>query len=39
MSKGLNNYQIDEFFEEEENDDLKKKLYGNVFNRFNNKIY
>ena len=28
MSKGLNNYQIDEFFEEEENDDLKKNYMG-----------
>ena len=24
MSKGLSNYQIDDFFKEEENEDLKK---------------
>ena len=31
MSKGLSNYQIDDFFKEEENEDLKKELYGHVF--------
>ena len=31
MSKGLSNYQIDDFFKEEENEDLKKKLYGHAF--------
>ena len=31
MSKGLSNYQIDDFFKEEENENLKKKLYGHVF--------
>ena len=36
MDKGLSNFQIDEFFKNEENEDLKKKLYGNLFNRFNN---
>ena len=36
MIKGLSNFQIDDFFKNEENEDLKKKLYGNLFNRFNN---
>ena len=31
MSKGLSNYQIDDFFKDEENEDFKKKLYGNIF--------
>ena len=28
MNKGLSNFQIDDFFKNEENKDLKKKLYG-----------
>ena len=28
MSKGLSNYQIDDFFKEEENEDLKKNYMG-----------
>ena len=36
MSKGLSNFQIDDFFKDEQNEELKKKLYGNIFNRFNN---
>ena len=35
MDKGLSNFQIDDFFKNE-NEDLKKKLYGSLFNRFNN---
>ena len=31
MNKGLSNFQIDEFIKNEENEDLKKKLYGNLF--------
>ena len=36
MNKGLSNFQIDEFIKNEENEDFKKKLYGNLFDRFNN---
>ena len=36
MNKGISNFQIDDFFRDEENEDLKKYIYGNVFNRFNN---
>ena len=32
MNKGQSNFQIDEFIKNEENEDLKKKLYGNLFN-------
>ena len=28
MSKGLSNYQIDDFFKDEENEDLKKNYMG-----------
>ena len=28
MSKGLGNYQIDDFFKEEENEDLKKIIWA-----------
>ena len=38
MDKGLSNFQIDKFSKNEENKGLKK-LYGNLFNRFNNQIY
>ena len=31
MNKGLSNFQIDEFIKNEENEDFKKKLYGNLF--------
>ena len=27
MNKGLGNFQIDDFFKNEENEDLKKKLW------------
>ena len=30
MSKGLSNYQIDYFFKEEENEDLKKFIWGRI---------
>ena len=42
MNKGISNFQIDDFFRDEENEDLKKYIYmyiyiyGNLFNRFNN---
>ena len=36
MNKGIRNFQIHDFFKDEENQNLKKKLYGNLFNRFNN---
>ena len=36
MNKGISNFQIDDFFKNEEKEDLKKKLYGNLLNRFNN---
>ena len=36
MNKGMSNFQIDDFFKNEENEDFKKQLYGNLFNRFNN---
>ena len=36
MIKGLSNFQIGDFFKNEENENIKKKLYGNLFNRFNN---
>ena len=43
MNKGTGNFQIDDFFRDEENEDLKKiyiyiyiYIYGNLFNRFNN---
>ena len=36
MNKGMSNFQIDDFFKNEENEGFKKKLYGNLFNRFNN---
>ena len=28
MNKGLSNFQIDEFFKDEENEDLKKNYMG-----------
>ena len=36
MNKGLSNFQVDDFFKNEENEGLKKKSNGNLFNRFNN---
>ena len=39
MNKGLSNFQIDDFFKDVENEDLKKKSYGYIFNRFYNEIY
>ena len=36
MNKEISNFQIDDFSKEEENEDLKKYIYGNLFNRFNN---
>ena len=38
MNKGLSNFQIDDFFKDEENEDLKKILWV-IFNRFYNEIY
>ena len=37
MNKGLSNFQIDKFFKNKENEEIKK-LYGHLFYRFNNKI-
>ena len=28
----ITNLEIDKFFEKEENEDIKKKLYGSLFN-------
>ena len=39
MNKGLCNFQIDKFFKEEENEEIKKILYGRLFYGFKNKIY
>ena len=39
MNKGLSNFEIDKFFKDEENEEIKKKLYGRLFYGFNNKIY
>ena len=36
MNKRISSFQFNDFFRDEENEDLKKKLYGNLFNRFNN---
>ena len=36
MSKGISNYQIDKFFKEEDNEELKKKYMGTYFNRLCN---
>ena len=30
MSKGLSNYQIDDFFKEEENEDSKKNIWARI---------
>ena len=37
MNKGLSNFQIDDFFKDEENEDLKN-IYGYILNRFYNEI-
>ena len=37
MNKGLSNFQIDKFFKNKENEEIKK-LYGRLFYGFNNKI-
>ena len=37
MNKGLSNFQTDDFFKNEENEDLQ--LYGYIFNRFYNELY
>ena len=39
MNEGLSNFQIDEFFKGEENEEIKKKLYGHLFYGFSSKIY
>ena len=41
MNKGLSKFQIDKFFKDEKNEEIKKKkkLYGRLFYGFNNKIY
>ena len=36
MNKGISNFQIDDFLKNEETEAFLKKLYGNLFNRFNN---
>ena len=36
MNKGISNFQIDDFFKNEETEAFLKKLDGNLFNRFNN---
>ena len=30
MNKGLSNFQIDDFFKDEENEDLKKNSIGHI---------
>ena len=30
MNKGISNFQTDDFFKNEENEDLKKYIYGNL---------
>ena len=35
----VDNFQIDKFFKEEENEEIKKILYGRLFYGFNKKIY
>ena len=39
MDKGISNIKIEKFFNDEQNEDLKKILYGCLFNGFNNQIY
>ena len=36
MSKGLSNFQTDDFFKDEENEELKNYMSEYIFNRFNN---
>ena len=31
MSKGLSNFEIEDFLKQDNNEELKKKLYGNLF--------
>ena len=31
MSKGLSNFEIEDFLKQDNNVELKKKLYGNLF--------
>ena len=39
MSKGISNLEINKSFENKENQDLKKQLYGSLFDWFNYKKY
>ena len=39
MDKGLSNFQIDKFFKDKENEEIKKELYGCLFYGFHNKIF
>ena len=38
MDKAISNIKIEKFFNDEQNEDLKK-LYGCLFNGFNKEIY
>lgn len=31
MSKGLSNFEIEDFLKQDNNEEFKKKLYGNLF--------
>ena len=31
MSKGLSNFETEDFLKQDNNEELKKKLYGNLF--------
>ena len=39
MNSRISNLEIDTFFENEENEDIKKKLYESLLNWFKQKIY
>ena len=39
MPDGITNLEIDKFFENEENEDIEKKLDGSLFDWFNYEIY
>ena len=38
MDKGVSNLQIEKFFHNTQNEDLKKKLYGHLFNGLNTRF-
>ena len=39
MDKGIKILELNKFFENEENQDIKNNYMGSIFNGFNNKIY